>query len=259
VVSSRDNFPADLGKLRQLIIALADARIVEEKTADPEQYEKLGLDMPGQDSGGTQITVAGPDFSYTVVLGTQAQGKFRYARVEGEAASYLIDQNPTPATTAGDWLQTDLLDISAQRVQGVSILHADGESIVIAKQDQEQTDFRVQDIPTGRELSYPTVANSIGGALSALQLEDVRASVAATPVATVEFQTFDGYKIDATAVAEGDKTWVSFVAAVSNEDADAAASVSTLNERLQGWQFMLPDYKKNQLLRRWNDILKAAD
>src|SRR5215218_7985361 len=41
-VSERANYPADDGKLRKLITNLADAKLVEEKTSNPESYATLG-------------------------------------------------------------------------------------------------------------------------------------------------------------------------------------------------------------------------
>ena len=35
-VSERDNYPADDGKVRKLLIAIADAKVFEEKTSNPE-------------------------------------------------------------------------------------------------------------------------------------------------------------------------------------------------------------------------------
>ena len=36
-VSERDNYPADDGKVRKLLIAIADAKVHEEKTSNPER------------------------------------------------------------------------------------------------------------------------------------------------------------------------------------------------------------------------------
>ena len=43
----------------------------------------------------------------------------------------------------------------------------------ISKTGPELANFEVADVPTGRELSYPGVANVIGNALRELNLEDV--------------------------------------------------------------------------------------
>src|SRR5262245_5361928 len=43
-VSDRDSYAADDAKVRKLLIAIADAKTAEQKTADPQQYAKLGVE-----------------------------------------------------------------------------------------------------------------------------------------------------------------------------------------------------------------------
>lgn len=259
LVSSRESYAADIGKLRQLIIALAEAKVLEEKTSDPALYEKLGVDDPEGGGKGTRVTVSGPDFAYAVILGNKTQGKYRFARDAAATTSYLIDKDPTLPASADDWLLADILDIGARRVRKVSIAHADGELIVIAKDTEEQTDFSAVDIPSGRELSYATVANGIGGALAGLQLESVRPRVAAPATTTTEFLTWDGLTIKVEVVAEGDASWVSFSAAASEADTAVPDEAAAINQHLGDWQYQLPDHKKNLIVRRWADLLKAAN
>ena len=56
------------------------------------------------------------------------------------------------------------------------------------------SNFDVADVPKGRELLYPGVANVIGNALRELNLEDVEPAMASPPAkpTVVEFRTFDG-------------------------------------------------------------------
>ena len=44
VVVEQDGYPAATGKVNGLLIALAEARIVEEKTANPEFHARLGVE-----------------------------------------------------------------------------------------------------------------------------------------------------------------------------------------------------------------------
>ncbi|MBT8131905.1 MAG: DUF4340 domain-containing protein, partial [Gammaproteobacteria bacterium] len=222
VVTDRDDYPADIGVIRQLIIALAEANIVEEKTANPENYDRLGVADPGPDSTGTRVVVAGDDFSYSVILGNEAQGDFRYARVTDQQTSFLIDQNPDLPTSIGGWLTDEVIDLPAAKIRSVAISHADGETLVIEKNEEAQTDFAVLDIPDGRELSYATVANGIGGALTSLTLQDARAAVDAEPAASVVFETWDGLTVTADIITEDDETWISFAAEAATEASDAA-------------------------------------
>lgn len=260
VIPERDDYAADVGKLRQLIVGLSDAEILEEKTANPEKYQNLGVDDPEAGGDGIKVVVTGLDMSHSVILGDVAQGNYRYARVAGESTSYLINQNPDVPRSSGDWLMRDIVDIDRNQVQRVVISHADGESIVIEKSDQAQTDFAVQDIPEGRELSYATVGNGIAGALGKLALEDVRAHIDAPSTSTVVFNTWDGLRVSAQVVSDDETSWISFSAELAGgESDDARAQVSAINERVSGWAYQLPDHKKNLLIRRWEDILKAID
>ena len=101
-----------------MIAAIADARIVEEKTSNPDNYEKLDVDDPQQDGRGTKVflsgnTSAGQGFSYIVILGKNPQSSQRYVRIDGRATSYLIDRNPDPGSDTNDWLLRDILNIPA--------------------------------------------------------------------------------------------------------------------------------------------------
>lgn len=274
IMSSRNDYPADIGKLRQLMVALAEARIIEVKTANPEHYGRLGVDDPESGGTGTGVFVEGDGFSYSVVLGNVARGNYRYARLASGETSYLIDKNPTVAKDAGDWLLSDIVDVPSSRIRRVSVEHADGENIVVEKTTRELTDFAVIDVPGGRELSYATVGNGIAGALGALQLDDVRKAVDAPAGTSVVFDTWDGLRITAAASADGDVYWITFSAqqlpiesdgdSPENGGEDAAStgqyeSANAVNDRVAGWQYRLPDYKKNLLIRRWDDILKPED
>ena len=259
VVSARGDYPADIGKLKELIIALAYAHIVEEKTSNPEQYAKLGVDDPEDGGKGTRVVLSGPNVSYSVVLGNTALRDSRYARIAEEATSYLIDRNPDIPQTAGDWLMPDIVDIPSSSVRRAVISHTDGEILTIEKSEQEQTDFDVVGIPEGRELSYATVGNGIAAALDSLELEDVQPLVDTPASGSAVFETWEGLKVTAgIAKTDDDNFWVTFTAESTGEDAGVAEQADAINARVTGWQYELADYKKNLLTRRWEDVLKAT-
>jgi hypothetical protein len=260
VLAARDNYAVDVSKLRALIIALADANIVEEKTSNPELYEKLGVDDPEDGGSGTKVAVEGEEFSYSVILGESAQGDYRYARLADEQTSQLIDKNPSIADSAGDWLLPDLVDLESNRIRKVVITHEDGDTIVVEKSSEDLTDFTVLDIPQGRELSYSTVGNGIAGALRDLKFDDVRKATESAPGTSVVFETWDGQQVTAVVSTEGDESWVAFSAVDEAEtSSDSADTAAEINDRLSGWQYRLPEHKKNLLTRRWEDILKSAN
>ena len=256
VIASRDNYPVDIARIRQLLLQIAAAKMVEQKTSDPDLYSQLGVQDPAiEGSKGTRIQVSGPDVSYDLIVGNVAQPGYRYVRKFEVSRSWLIDKDPGIPGSPAEWLVRDIIDIKSADVRSVTIRHPDGEEIRMSKDSADAPEFAVVNIPDGRELSYATVANGIGGALNALTLDDVRKGVAIeTDAVSTTYETFAGNRIVVLTNEEDGESWIALTVA-PGDDADTDAA--SLNERVQGWQFRIADYKANQLTRRWEDILKA--
>ena len=259
VLAEYKNYAADTGKLRQLILALADAKKLEEKTSKVEMYGRLGVEDSSANSQGTEIRLDAPDSARTLIIGNLAQREYRYARIAGEATSWLIDQNPTLPSDLSDWLVPEILNIDSTRMQSVTITHSDGETINIHKEDAAVTDYSVSDIPDGRELSYPSIVDGMAGVLSGLTLEDVAEASEAPEddsAATTVFRTFEGLEITIKSSIRDENSWIT----VSANQPDASSEEATkINERLGGWSYQIQSYKADQLRRRWDDILKAEE
>lgn len=256
VNTSRDSYPANVNKLRQILLQIADARIVEQKTSNPDRYSQLGVQDPGiQGSKGVQLTLAGPDMNYELIVGNLAQAGYRYVRIAEELQSWLIDQKLEIPDSDGEWLVREIVDIKSADIRSVSIEHADGEVIGISKESAESTVFEAANIPDNRELRYSTVANSIAGVLNALTLDDVRKAAALSSEAvSTTFETFDGANVIVMTDNIEGESWITLQV---TGGADTDSTVAGINDRVRGWQFKIANYKANQLTRRWEDILKA--
>ena len=259
----RSGYAADVGTLRELLLALADAKVVENKTSNPDKYHLIGVNDPAdEDSEAFEISIIGDGIEYVVILGKTAQTSYRYARVGGQAQSLLIDQNPDIPAEPGGWLARELVDISADRVQRISITHADGEEIVLEKTAEDADGFDVLDIPDGRELSYAGVANGIADTLVELSLDDVRQaqSEAAIPGTTTVFQTFDALSVEIGIFEDGDASWISVQASAGDgADTEVQDEAAQINDRVSNWQYAIPDHKLDLLKRRFEELLKAPD
>jgi Domain of unknown function (DUF4340) len=218
-----DGYDADRSKVNSLLIALSEARIVEEKTADPEYFSRLGveaIDLP--DATGLELDlVAANGDRYSVVLGDTYTGGQRYARIANENLSVLIDRNPNVARDPADWVASEIINVATDRVQRVEISHADGEHLVMHKDARGETNFAVDGVPEGRELQYAGVANVTGSLLQGLRLDGVRrrSTEAAEPSAVTEFRTFDGLVVSVSVATEGDESWLAFDARFDAEQA----------------------------------------
>jgi hypothetical protein len=225
VVRERDDYAADTGALRQVLIALRDAQKLEQKTANPAMHDRLGLSAPGEGDA-IGFTLSGEGFEHALVVGNVAQQSYRYLRFADEDQTWLIDQNPEIPDAANDWLAPDIVDTPSSRIQSVSIVHSDDEQIHFAKNSADDSTYTVADIPEGRELSYAGVVNGIAGVLQNLDLDDVRKrpDELPDPATTSRFTTFDGLQVTARSYLLDDETWVAFEAEATEPAGDDEAA-----------------------------------
>lgn len=204
VVAERDGYPADVGRIRRNLIALAEARILEEKTSNPELYGRLKVDDVEKESAGgvrLDLTAGGKETGVIVGATSVGGGDRAYVRRAGEPTSWLVSGALDAPPDAGDWLDRAVTDLDPARVHAVTVAHPDGSVLRLRKDGPDAADFAVLDVPPGRELSFPTVGNSVGSALADLTLESVEPAAGFAPgdVAPVvaTFETFDGLVVEA--------------------------------------------------------------
>ena len=90
-LAQRAGYPADASKVRKLLLSLADAKIVEEKTSDPANFSIIGVNDPSEPgAAGTDITVIAKDGKHGVIVGKPI-GEGNFARRGGENHSYTIE------------------------------------------------------------------------------------------------------------------------------------------------------------------------
>jgi hypothetical protein len=279
-VRERDGYAADLSKIRTLLVALSEAHTIEAKTADPNYYERLGVQSMDQaDATGVAVGASyGGGALPTVILGDSVGASYRYARRADQAGSFLIDRSPEVPRDTSQWLVTDIMDIRGTRIQQVTISHEDGEQLLVSKTSSTQNNFDVANVPEDRELLYPGVANVIGNSLRELKFEDVAAAQPqdAGTASVTEFKTFDGLVVTVSAVPDGEEYWLSFAASFDADQAIAFASeavdeplagaaagadprqeVEEINARLANWRYRIASHQHDQMTRRMADLLKA--
>jgi hypothetical protein len=277
VVSDKHGYVADAGKLRQALTALGEAHLLEQKTANPELYGRLGVeDVTTPSAAGISVAFSAPGRELpTIILGNAEGAKFRYARRAGEMQSYLIDRNPDVPRGAAQWVDSVIIDVRSERVREVAITHPDGEVVRISKSGPELANFEVANVTTGRELSYPGVANVIGNALRELNLEDVE-PVGDAPVeqpTIVEYRTFDGLVVKVTGIERNEENWITLEANVdaaatpppapvadgataAAAPADVNAEAARINAKVGGWRYKVASFQYDQMTRRMADLLK---
>ncbi len=288
----RDGFPVDVGLVRQLLLALGDATLIEPKTARPANYAALGVeDVTAADAKGLAVSLAGLGETVGVIVGNAGQGGTFVRRV-GEEQSWLADFSVPVARETTGWLLRQILDIPSADVQRITLSSTAGDFIEISKDSREQTDFSVTNVPAGRELVNATVANSIGNALANLQLDDVQPLDAVEldekTVFNAEFLTFEGLGVLVTAFVDGDARKVQLktrfdeaqaaqflppepVAEEGKEvDAGKKAAFEAAKQRVETareraatlaaqtakWIYSIPAFRYDNFAKQWTDLLQ---
>ncbi|HET6565735.1 MAG TPA: DUF4340 domain-containing protein [Xanthomonadales bacterium] len=251
VVAEFGAYPADWPQLRGLLANLAQAEVIELKTANPEYFSRLGVsDVANDDSQATLLRLSGAGIDSAVLVGNAADGREgQYVRLEGGDQALLVNQALDIPATAKDWLQRDIVDIADAEVVEVEVLHADGSQVRALKTSADDDDFVLQDIPQGREVLSAWSVNSMANALAKLQLDAV------ARVDTVDFSnatkfrllTADGLEVlaeiaevaEAVPAADGDdpaaeaatKTWLKLAAnAYETGDAETAETAEATGD-----------------------------
>lgn len=261
VVAERDNYPANLGRLRATLNDLADAAILERKTANPELFDRLGLDdLDADTASGVGVRLAGGEYSADVILGNTANEQ-RYVRSAGDPQSWLVDKEIDIPDEVSGWLDNEIVDVASDEVASVTIRHPGGPTIVAAKDDATAANFEVADVPADGELLYDGIANASAGVLDNLTLNDVAAATtdANEDAVTTVFELRSGAQITVTSFEQDDASWIRLAATGAEEGENDAAWATALNGKWNGWRYEIPSYKFDQLTRTWDDLLKDED
>ncbi len=283
-VSQRDGYAADPGLVRKLLIELADTRLVEQKTSRAENYPALGVsDISEASALGVQVSLTGIGDDVAVIFGNGTRGNAAtYVRRSAEETSWVANKKIRIEQSPSQWLVKDLIDINASRVSRITLTHADGEVVDIQRRG---VNFEVADLPDGKPLSDPAVANPLAQTLNNLNFIDVTRADKfdageAEPVA-VRLETSDGLVVEGTVTAANNKYYLALTTSAQQQTpaafetsepeegaptpAQKAASMyeaivaqsKDINARVDGWVFTIPLSKYEQLSKRRADFVAA--
>ena len=249
------SWPAQLSKVRKLLLDLGALNVVEEKTRLSTNYPALGVeDVSSPKSTGAEVNVVAPGHAWALIIGKPSGAKAGYVRVAGAVQSLLAAPLLAVEADPKSWLEPALVDLPAERVREIEERPGEGAAFTAARQKKEDPHFSVTPLPKGRELSGPGAADSLAAALSGLTLEDVAKATADPKAAHAFFRTFDGLEVEAIGRKDGARALVALSARATAPTVDE--EVQKLNARLGGWEFEIPDYKYAAIFTPVTDLLK---
>jgi hypothetical protein len=250
-VAERGDYPADVTKLRKLLVSLGDAKIVEEKTSDLANYPLIGVEDPTQPGAtGVEVTVAARDGTHAIIVGKSgAEGNF--ARRAGENRSFLVEPAIAVETQPRDWIDARLIDVPVASIQSIEVKPATGPGYIIRRVKPNEDAFTLEGAPAGRKAVDSHALAPSNTVLGNLTAEDVSAA------AEIDFSKpsqalitlSDGGVISVTGAPAGDKRWIQLKS--SKDDA--------LTAKAQGRAFELAGYRYDAIFRPLEQLLAPKE
>jgi hypothetical protein len=263
-IVEKGNYPAAQGKVRKLLLALADLTLIEPKTERADRYARLGLDDPSHGNS-TQVMLqerSGQTVAELLIgktrfdwLGGGNDGV--YIRKPDDKQSWLARGSLDLPDHASGWLDRKILDIPATHIDKVALTAGDG-TVLVLKRDKPGSDFAVSDPPANAKFKDQTALAEPATALSGLDLQDVspRADVPvpASGATKAVFMTADGLTITVKLFAHDKGDWI--VISAKGEGA-AAEKATAIDKRLAAWSFAIPTDRARLLRTRLADLLAS--
>jgi hypothetical protein len=272
-VAERADYPADLPKLKKLLLALSDAKIREEKTSNPDSYAIIGVEDASQPGAtGTQIELTAQNGKLTVIVGKSA-GEGSFVRRAGEKTSYIVEPGISVEAEPRYWIDTRLLDIPTDKIQSVETKPASGAAYSVHRVPANPPTanpptanpptanpppaaplpapaadkFVLNGVPSGRQAADSQTLAPSPAHFSNLTVEDVvpAGDIDFSKPSTVSVTLADGSVITFTGAAIGDKRWIKV----------AAPKDATLSAKANGRAFEMASYRYDGIFRPLESLL----
>ena len=262
-IQERDNFPADQSQLRALAVGIADLQVLEPKTSRPDWMRYLGL-MPPPDGDAAHVTLT--DTSGKVLadlLVGQTEGtpdelgrSTLYVRRPEENQAWLARGYLTVKSDIADWLDKGVVNIARDRVKGAVVTPATGPSYTLSRDSKDDLDFKLLEIPQGRELSFAGSPDGVAGAIVGFLFDDIAKAdqFDFNRVPQQVSNTFDGLSITVKVATKDGASWATVSAMGTTPMTEQEAM--TINARVNGWAFKLPASKVQQFVASRETLLK---
>ena len=271
-LDQKDSYPAAFEKVKSAIVGVANLKLIERKTSDPERYARLDLGAPeGKDAKSKNLVFRNEkdEVLADALLGKVnanlfgAGGSGSYIRRGDDKETWLARGQVTIGDEPINWVVREIVNYGQEHIRRVSIRDPDRSEFVIAKGDKSDKNFKLLDIPEGRKMKKDDEANPLGGVMWKMQFDDVRkAGGQEWPENPwiAEYSAWDGFKIRIEVYRIGEDHWGRFKASLDDEAGPdtrekAGKIVEEINARVAGWSYMLTAGDSEKLTSRMEEYL----
>lgn len=263
VLPDRTNYPARPERVRELLVGLTELRLIEPRTADPAQHDRLGVEDPLREaSTGVLLRVLDAQDAplAELVIGrrrVRTQGgvpETAYVRRPAEAQAWLAEGRLPVDADPQLWVDRDIANIAQSRIGRVVVSRTDEPELVLGRAEGAEANLQVQqppDAPPTDEVALDGVAR----ALEYLSFLDVTAAAGTlgTALGETRFELAHGLAITVWPHKGPDTLWIRL-------QAEGGAEAAALNARWEGWAYQVGEWKEKAFAPRLAELLpRPAD
>ena len=275
-VTASDQYPANLAQVEKSILQLAQLRYLEKKTANKTRYERLHLEELGKKDSQTRrirlLDINGKALADLFVgkkrnnlPGPVSEGE--YVRKPDEGQTWLVRGEIDFETKLTSWLQNSILNIREEDILRAEIHHPGGEVVRVSKNNSDDRNFILHDIPEGKKLRYDSDPNNIANVPENLEMLDARKArrleFSLDKTLTAKYTSRNGLEAKLSLVTIGKDDWLKVEVtakprspAFGEIDQQSAVQIAKrVAERTKGWAFKIKAFKAERLRRGAAEML----
>jgi hypothetical protein len=271
VLSSKNNYPIDIQKIRKIVLDAASLKLVEKKTSNPERFKTLSVETPKEEeSEGIRIIFYDKEAE---ALADFIVGKARRTQTNVNASQIYVRKTNENQV----WLVSGAIsvDLSAKTLLGSERFKVDATRIksISRKFLTEAKDYTIAREETGGGFEFVKPKNVslgeagkaslliISQALEEIDFESVKTSEEVDFVRkqtiTTNYKTFDGLQMTVKAYNDGKYTWVRLSAKALDDTQEEA--VKEINEVVEGWSYAVKENIGKALTMTLKDLVNEAE
>jgi hypothetical protein len=178
----RFGYPVDSDKVRALVVALADMRLIEAKTRLPERYARLEVEDPdAEDAKSRMLRVESADGKVLAeailgkrqhrLTGNQAAGT--YLRRPGEEQSWLASGGADIDAEVVHWLDEEIVDLDPERIGRIAIRPESGAEYVVRRAGVGEP-LELADLSADEQVREDAELDRLADAFAQMRLEGVK-------------------------------------------------------------------------------------
>lgn len=257
-IADRGGYRVEEPKLRGLLTALTELRLVEPRTTDPAEFSRIGVEDPAADKTGTAdlLRVLDGDGKpiVSVIVGhrrMRTQGNVPeqvYVRLPDNNQSWLAEGGLQVDADPQVWLDRDIINISHTLISKV-VSTKNGQTIELSRDGDKLKVTRPAELPKLEDYKL----DDVGRALENLTFQDVKPATEpiGDKIGEAVFSTSDGLEITVTVSHLDKDSWMRIAVAAPDRGKPEA---ERLNAKLSGWAFETGAWKDQSLVPSLDDL-----